>query len=231
MDAVNSFFRKFYSYLLNHLGIFRIKLVSAFRRLFNEQHQLTSKTYSDRYPQLFAEVVKAMPDTGRPLNLLSFGCSTGEECFSLKKYFPNARIVGADINTLNLAIARSKNTNPDITFIYSKPENLLKFAPYDAVFCLSVLCRWEDTKDLQNCEAIYPFTKFEKTVKELTAMVATGGLFLLYNSNFRFEDTSSFRDFEIVEAPLPNSGFVHKFDRFNNRVTEEHVHCIYRKLA
>ncbi|QOI97187.1 MAG: class I SAM-dependent methyltransferase [Flammeovirgaceae bacterium] len=226
------FLEKLRKYLVNHIGIFRVNAVRMYRRLFNDQHQLTSKTYSDRYPLLFTEASKAIGDTDKkPVKLLSFGCSTGEECFSLKKYFPAARIIGADINRLNLLIAKHRNSSPDISFIYSKPKNLLQAAPYDAIFCLSVLCRWEDTKDLPNCGAIYPFDKFDKTVQELAALIVKGGLFIIYNSNFRFEDTAAFRDFEIVRTNLPNSGFVHKFDRFNNRITEDHVHCIYRKLT
>ncbi|MCK6616506.1 MAG: methyltransferase domain-containing protein [Cyclobacteriaceae bacterium] len=231
MQPLVIFFEKLSQYLVNNLSIFWIRIASFYRRLFKEQHQLTSKTATDRYPLLFTEVSRVAGDANRTLKLLSFGCSTGEECFSLKKYFPNARIFGADINTLNLAIARRKNISPDITFLYSKPQNLLKTAPYDAVFCLSVLCRWEDTKDLPNCSAIYPFSKFEKTVKELAAMVVKGGLLVIYNSNFRFEDTEAFKDFEIVQSSLPSSGFVHKFDRFNNRLLAEHTHCIYRKLT
>ncbi|MBL7843758.1 MAG: class I SAM-dependent methyltransferase [Cyclobacteriaceae bacterium] len=231
MKRLTDFFKKLITFCTNHFSIFRVNVVRVYRRLFKDQHQLTSKTYTDRYPLLFGEASKALMGAERKLKLLSFGCSTGEECFSLRKYFPHARIVGADINSLNLAIAKRKNTDPGISFIFSIPENLLKDAPYDAIFCLSVLCRWEDTKDLQNCEAIYPFSKFSKTAKDLAAMVRKGGLLVVYNSNFRFEDTTAFTDFEIVDAPLSDSGFVHKFDARNIRLLTEHTNCIYRKIA
>lgn len=202
------------------------------RRFIKEQHQLTSTTSSDRYPELFSEVRSSISHAGEDLSILSFGCSTGEECFTMKSYFPRSKITGVDINKRNLKKAASKNKCKDIKFKYSTSEIIAHHGKYHLIFGLSVLCRWEDTKDLDNCGDIYPFKKFSETVEMLATQLKPGGLLIVYNSNFRFEDTSAFADFEIVPTPsVRDSGFVHKFDSFNNRIREEHKHCIYRKKA
>ena len=55
----------------------------------------SSRTTLDRYPELFRAASQQMPDATR---ILSYGCSTGEECATLTRYFPAAEIVGTDIN-------------------------------------------------------------------------------------------------------------------------------------
>lgn len=202
----------------------------AIRKLVREQHQLTSTTSSNRYPELFQEVRTHIDKAVENPSILSFGCSTGEECFSLKTYFPKGRLTGVDINNSNLRKARRRNVSPDISFHYSTPENIAKYGKYDAIFALSVLCRWEDTMDLEDCSLIYSFEKFSETVQMLATQVRPGGLLVIYNANFRFEESAASKDFEIIPTPsVENSGFVHKFDAHNHRVRDNHVHCVYRK--
>lgn len=208
----------------------RNQFSAFFRKLVKEQHQLTSVTADNRYPELFSEV-RSFFKGKEDLSILSFGCSTGQECFSLHSYFPQSKITGVDINKSNLRKANRKNSNhSNINFLFSTPETIIKHGKYDMIFCLSVLCRWEDTKDLDNCAHVYSFTKFSQTVSMLADQIRTGGLLIVYNSNFRFEDTDSFKDFVIVPTPsVHDSGFVHKFDADHNRVLTPHVHCVYQK--
>jgi hypothetical protein len=209
-----------------------INTMKVFRRWLPGRHQLTSTTSYNRYPEIFTTVRNAFKGhRAADLKILSYGCSTGEECFTLNEYFPGATIIGADISRLNLARAAWRNRQPNIGFIYSSDENLRAHAPYHLIFCMSVLCRWEDTKDLDDCGHIYPFDKFHATVTELASLLAEGGILVIYNSNFRFEDTDIFSNFEIIPAPVTNSGFVHKFDRNNKRLTEVHRNCLYRKIS
>jgi hypothetical protein len=226
---------KVLSRLQNEWLHFKNNLAKLYRKTYSGQHQLTSTTSSDRYPELFTEARQALAAFGeQTINILSFGCSTGEECFSLRNYFPKGNIIGADINNSNLRKAREKNTFNNVKFIYSTPEGIAQEGPYHIIFCLSVLCRWEDTKDVENCEDIYPFEKFQATVRDLSDQLHSGGLLVIYNSNFRFEETVVFKDhrYEIVTTPtVKDSGFVHKFDKFNKRVRESHPYCIYRKRA
>jgi hypothetical protein len=207
----------------NTWTFYKNRLVKFFRRFYPSQH--------NRYPELFFETKKALLEYGRENGkLLSFGCSTGEECFTLRKYFSDNVIIGADINRWNLRKARRANRDARIKFIYSTDENLKAEGKYAAIFCLSVLCRWEDTMDLEDCSDIYPFERFDKIVSSLAQQVAQNGLLVIYNSNFRFEEATAFSDFEIVSTPsVLNSGFVHKFDSDNKRLYADHQPCIYRK--
>jgi len=215
----------------SELSLLRNKLMKFYRSLHANQHQLTSTTSENRYPELFEEARKALVDSAAAgTKILSYGCSTGEECFSLRRYFPNSRIIGVDINKSNLRKAQSNNDDPNIEFFTSNETNIKTSGPYHAIFCLSVLCRWEDTKFLQNCVNVYPFSKYEASIAFLTSQIEEGGLLIIYNSNFRFEDSRVFGEFEIIDIPsFSDSGFVVKFDSFNNRTETLHRHCIYRK--
>ena len=66
------------------------KMVAA---LTPGSHQLVDWTAPNRYPEIFAAAAAAAPDARR---ILSFGCSTGEECVSLAEYFPKSEIIGAE---------------------------------------------------------------------------------------------------------------------------------------
>jgi len=215
----------------NELKSLKIKISKVFRRLYSQQHQLTSTTSENRYPVLFEETKKNLNRFDEStLKILSFGCSTGEECFSLRSYFPASSIIGIDINSRNISKARKRSKDSGIVFSLGTEIESLAQGPYHAIFCLSVLCRWEDTKDKENCEAIYPFEKFQSTITQLSEALIPEGLLIIYNCNFRFEDTEVFSRYEIVPTSLQISGFVTKFDANNNRINDAHANCIYRKV-
>ena len=79
-----------------------------FLQLLNSKnvHQTTSLTYMDRYPTIFS-ACRDYFDGKKDLKILSYGCSTGEEVLTLRRYFPDAHIIGADINKHSFAICRS----------------------------------------------------------------------------------------------------------------------------
>src|SRR4051812_13585169 len=58
-----------------------------------ELHQTTPYTEEDRYPELMGLAAKLRPGAKR---ILSFGCATGEELLTLRRYFPSAELVGAE---------------------------------------------------------------------------------------------------------------------------------------
>jgi 2-polyprenyl-3-methyl-5-hydroxy-6-metoxy-1,4-benzoquinol methylase len=230
--STNGFFSKAKSKLSSEVNLL-LNSIRKFRRsLYSDQHQLTSTTGTNRYPELFTAVKVNLNPGKERISILSFGCSTGEECFSLRDYFKSAHIIGADINKSNLTKAKKKNVDENVNFIFSTPENLKQQAPYEIIFCLSVLCRWEDTRYVDNCRELYPFEKFEGTVAMLSDLLAPDGLLVIYNSNFAFEDTVVFKkeEYSIVSTPaVPDSGFVYKFDKECNRVPQTHKACVYRK--
>lgn len=199
-----------------------------YRKQFQGQHQLTSSTKINRYPEIFEDTKQYFEEQKVNPKILSYGCSTGEECFSLVSYFPKAKVKGLDINKVNLKIARQKNAHNNIEYIFSNAKNLKQQKPVDLIFCMSVLCRWEDTKDKANSSDIYPFSKFESTLMELDEVLEKGGLLVIYNSNYRFSDTGLYSRYKPLKT-YANNGFVHLFDKNGDRLTENYGEVIFRK--
>ena len=145
-------------------------------------HQLVDWTAPNRYPEIFAAAAAAAPDARR---ILSFGCSTGEECVSLAEYFPKSEIIGAEINVLSLVKAWKKRSDR-IRFVYSSDRTLTRLAPFDVVFCMAVLRAPKKQQRLGN----YPFALFAERALFLESLVKPGGLFVIHNSMYRFSDTA-----------------------------------------
>ena len=110
----------------------RGKFAKAASLLHPGCHQGPNRTALNRYPEVFAAPA---PDARR---ILSFGCSTGEECVTLAEYFPKAEIVGADINPVILLQAR-KHRSDRIRFVYASDRILSGLGGFDAIFCMAVL--------------------------------------------------------------------------------------------
>lgn len=80
-----------------------VVLLNAFNK---EVHQTTLYTSMDRYPGIFAACQSYFAGR-KELRILSYGCATGEEVVTLRRYFPRAFITGAEINRRSLAICKS----------------------------------------------------------------------------------------------------------------------------
>jgi SAM-dependent methyltransferase len=162
-------------------------------------HQYSHATANDRYPALFKAVAGlTVSSDGTARRILSFGCSTGEECATLAKYFPDSEVLGADISPRVLRkAARRWGKLKRLQFIST--QNLFSSSQtFDVVFAMSVLCRHRDTKNALRCDEVYPFSHFEKTVNDLALLVRRGGLLVIFNSNYRFEDTALAGQFESI---------------------------------
>ena len=65
-----------------------------------------------RHLPIWIGILKFFPLAGtiliarQDIKILSYGCSTGEEVLTLRNYFPNAHIIGAEINKHSLAKCR-----------------------------------------------------------------------------------------------------------------------------
>jgi SAM-dependent methyltransferase len=178
-------------------------------------------TRSDRYPWLFAFAAARIGS--RPnLRLLSFGCSRGEEVFSLRRYFPGATIKGIDINPRNIArgLARARAEHAaNVAFetaatTAGEPPNSC-----DAIFCLAVLCNGDlTTSKAQRCDPVLHFAQFDRMVGDFARCLKAGGLLVLHTTNFRFCDTTVAPDFDVVyEADPKDLALDVIFDR-NNRL-------------
>jgi SAM-dependent methyltransferase len=158
-------------------------------------------TYPDRYPRIF-EFVRNELRGARDVRLLSFGCSTGEEVFSLRRYFPAAEIRGIDINPLHIAISRKRRRaagDRRMSFAVAGSAEGEPAASFDAVFCMAVFRHGELSRtNAATCDHHITFEAFERTVAELARCVKEGGFLVVQHSNFRFCDTRLAEEFEPV---------------------------------
>src|SRR5262249_17422028 len=147
-------------------------------------HQLSHNTREDRYPAIFDAVCECLPSEGA--EVLSFGCSTGEEPAALAERLPTARIVGADVSNHVLKRARRRyGQRTNISFVNAAKSRLDDVGPFDAIFAMSVFCRQPDTDSLANCSELYPFQRFDEACSSLDALLRPGGYLILYNTNYR----------------------------------------------
>jgi SAM-dependent methyltransferase len=149
-------------------------------RLLPGCHQHPNLTALNRYPEIFAAAAASTP---RAKRVLSFGCSTGEECVTLADYFPTAQIVGTDINPVNLLRARKHQTHR-IRFVYARDRILSGFGGFDVVFCMAVL----RTSKKGRVYRYYPFDRFVERARFLESLVKPGGLLVIHNASYRFSD-------------------------------------------
>ena len=153
--------------------------------------QTTPFTSMDRYPVIF-NGCKDYFEGKKNIKILSYGCSTGEEVLTLRKYFPDATIIGADINKHSLKICRKLPIDDKMAFIYSHPKEIKKYGQFDLVLCMAVLQRTPHQvteQGITNLKKIYPFEKFEQQIIELDQYVKTGGLLVTHFTQYDFIDT------------------------------------------
>lgn len=192
--------------------------------------QPVSKTAFDRYPRIFSFISERLSGASA-VRLLSFGCSTGEEVFTLRQYFPEAEIVGIDINPRSIAVCRKKLKKMGEQKIRFELANSTDGEPeghYDAIFCMSVLRHGGlGVSCPEKCEDFILFAEFEKTVAGLARVLKLGGYLAIMNSNFRFSDTAMASEFETVysriEQPRADTPI---YDRENHLLP----HCVYGDL-
>ena len=174
----------------------------------------------DRYPRIFSESRDYFGDQ-KDLKILSFGCSTGEEVITLRRYFPNAVIVGAEINRRALAKCRELPIDEKISFIYSANRTIRRLGPFDAIFCMAVLQRDPHRiieENITDLTEIYPFSKFEQQVAELDRYLRKDGLFIIHFTPYLFDDTAAAVIYEALEMKREEADLVPKFDKNNIRI-------------
>jgi SAM-dependent methyltransferase len=210
-----------------------ILLRRKFRRPLPGEFQPYYFTRPDRYPWLFAfaaERLASRPD----LRILSFGCSRGEEVFSLRNYFPAAILKGIDINPRNIARCRARmqaGNFTNMTFEIAATTEDEATGSYDAIFCMAVLVNGDLTASAaQRSDPVMYFKTFEHIVGDFARCLKPGGLLVLHTTNFRFCDTAVAGDFDVVyEADPKHLAPDVLFDRNNSLMSGERER--YRAVA
>lgn len=212
-----------YRFLTN--GGYRSAVMLRLRRPRN-LFQVCNQTREDRYPVLFRLAREKLGD-GPSLRLLSFGCATGEEVFSLRKYFPNATIKGLDINRHNISVCKQRLArNPDPKISFELADSVKSEAPamYDAIFCMAVFRHGNlADKRFVRCDSLIRFADFCRIVEEIAQRLNPGGLLTIIHANFRFRDTPTAAKFELacrMNLSRPDGAGTPIFDSNNQRTDQ-----------
>ena len=171
--------------------------IRAQRALF----QPFGSTAEDRYPYIFAFLQQAL-GADAPVRILSFGCSTGEEVTTLRRYFPNATIKGVDISPERIAVCRATVSATRTRFEVAETARGERDGAYDAVLAMAVFrhARLEDAE--LAAKSLLSFDNFEREVGELARAVRVGGYLVIRHANFRFMDTTVAAAFDVaMDAP------------------------------
>lgn len=166
----------------------------------------------------FMHDVAAVLGADAPLNILSFGCSTGEECVDFAAAFPNAVITGLEVNPEILAVAK-RVEGPRVRILPSTADALTANGPYDVIFAMSVLCLSPETIGMDNIGKVYPFKQFNKMVSLLDRHLKPGGILGAYNAQYFIEETWAGKSYSPVQQPSYGAaGWIEKCEKSGRRV-------------
>ncbi len=196
--------------------------------------QLHKTTQPDRYPDIF-EFLRAQLGAESEIRILSFGCSSGEEVFSLRQYFPRATIKGIDINPRNIAQCKKQlRRKPDaaISFVTANSTAQEAAASYDLICCMAVLrCGGLERPDVTRCDHRIRLADFSAVVDDFCRCLKPGGLLAIRHSNFRVSDAPTGHCFQTILR----IAYMHKvniFDPGNRPLPDvDYPDTVFRKVA
>jgi SAM-dependent methyltransferase len=196
--------------------------------------QPIGETRADRYPGIFALARDTLGD-GPDRSLLSFGCSTGEEVWSLRRYFPQAHITGIDINPYAIATCeadRRRNVDPAVVFVLAASAAGEPAARHDAVFAMAVFRHGRLSKGPPRCDPVLEFAAFERALDELVACLKPGGLLAVRHANFRVADTAVAASLDCL-LTRPRHPATPRYGRDNRLIAadEDDEQVVFRKRA
>ncbi|MEO6218394.1 MAG: nucleotidyltransferase family protein [Sphingomonas sp.] len=185
----------------------RARLTGRTRRL--GQYQRDPATRFDRYPLAFRFARDQLGDGAATL-ILSFGCSTGEEVFALRRYFPAATIKGIEVDPARIRICEERlreSGDSRISFHCAADASGELPESHDAVFCMAVFRDPAlDAPATRSSAGHISFDEFECGVADLVRCLKPGGLLFVEHSNFRIADTGSASVLEpVLQADPPSS--------------------------
>lgn len=187
-----------------------------------ELNQNSQSTAYNRYPEIFKEVKTIIP---QPNQILSFGCSTGLECETLHLlYFPNAKIVGLDIDNKLIENNKIKNQYRNIVY-HSIPWNIPNKS--DIIFANSVLCRWPEN------EVKYTFDTFNNTLHIIDNLLMKNGYLCIYNSKYLFCESDIFekQGYKKIDTSYKETGFVTKYHKDGRKLNFDYPFYLFKKIT
>jgi len=146
--------------------------------------QLSHQTANNRFPKIFESAKELRPNARR---ILSFGCSTGEEAYTLADHYTEAEIVGVDIDQYSIHTARRNNKFKDRVFFHTEVGGT---GLYDLVTCFMVLFALETP---------VPRDRWNETVHIVDRHVGMGGLLMVYTSEYDFMSSEVADKYNIVK--------------------------------
>jgi hypothetical protein len=192
-------------------------------------------TFDDRYPDIFRFVGKSLEGADAPV-ILSFGCSKGNEVFSVRRYVPAAEVIGLDISAGNIrdCLKRLEEyPDPKVTFRRGSDVTWLGDESLDAILCLAVLRHGDLSRPgTESCSHRLPFGTFDRTVLDFDRRLRLGGLLAIEHSNFRFCDATVAYRYQCVlrldRAPDPRTPLFDTSDRLIKSTSYPDV--VFRKV-
>lgn len=173
------------------------------------QYQRDPATRIDRYPLAFRFARDQLGYTAAT-RILSFGCSTGEEVFTLRRYFPAAIIKGIEVDPARIKLCRERLLEiRDAGISFDCAAAATGEAPeyHHAVFCMAVFRDPAlDMPATRSTAGYISFDDFERGIADLVRCLKPGGLLFVEHSNFRISDTGSASTLEpVLHADPPRS--------------------------
>ncbi len=169
--------------------------------------------------------------------IVSFGCSTGDEVFTLRRYFPDAAIKGVDINTACLAECRRRAAAAgDSGMTFTRADSLAgePDGGCAAIFCMAVLRNGQlGAPGITRCDSHIRFADFARAIEDFRRCLAPGGLLAIRFSNFRLCDTPAGRAFETVfSAPHRRPGSIPIFGPDERLIPgADYPDSVFRKIS
>lgn len=165
-------------------------------------------TAANRYPEEWSAASSALARPAR--RVLSFGCSSGEEILSAAVSFPEAQIVGIDVNPWAVRTARRRvraaGLTERATVRRAGDAGAEPPASYDVVLALAVFRHADLNPAPPTCAPVLSFAAFARTVGTLAGCVRPGGVLVLRHANFRFTDCPESAAYELVAGGYGSTG-------------------------
>lgn len=153
---------------------------------------------------------------------------------TLRRYFPSARIVGAELNGRSSALCRKRKVDDRITFVRSSHEMIRSHGPFDAIFCMAVLQRTPhliEAEGTTSLKEIYPFERFDNQVSELDRSLKPDGLLVIHHAQYLFGDASVASRYAPLPGEMESTYDSPRFDRNSQRLEKAPTGSVFIKVG